>query len=92
MIPGRHPAPFEPHFSEGWRTRFEGDRDTGSWKHLHRMKQTDADLAAQISVAAARGICLAGKSWAGLSASILANLRWPERRLAGNPAHAVLHA
>jgi predicted nucleotidyltransferase len=99
--PWRHPAPFELHFSEAWRKRFRRDLAAGSWKHLGPKRRTDPDLAAHITVTSARGIRLAGKPIASVFpavprgdylTSIVADLRWAERRLAENPAYAVLNA
>lgn len=60
LWPWRHPAPFDLHYSEDWRGRFEQALASGSWRQWTTQPQTDPDLAAHVTVARQRGICLAG--------------------------------
>ena len=86
----RYPTPFELHFSEEWRERFREDLTIGNWKHLSEQPQTDTDLAAHITVARQRGICLWGvppeKVFPDIPpkdflASVISDLEWTLERL-----------
>lgn len=86
----RYPTPFELHFSEEWRERFREDLTIGNWKHLSEQPQTDTDLAAHITVARQRGICLWGvppeKVFPDIPpkdflASVMSDLEWTLERL-----------
>lgn len=57
----QHPCPFEFHYSEFWRKRYEKDLD-GTSKYLNEDIPADADLAAHIIILQQRGICLEGES------------------------------
>lgn len=60
MVPWRHPAPFDLHYSETWRGQYERDLAGEEWRTWGAAEQRDSDLAAHITVTRARGICLAG--------------------------------
>jgi streptomycin 3"-adenylyltransferase len=90
LTPWKYPTPFEFHYSEGWRERFNEDLATGSWKQLCEQPQTDTDLAAHITVTRHRGICLWGAPLEKIFpdvppkdflASILSDLEWTLERL-----------
>ncbi|WP_053365687.1 nucleotidyltransferase domain-containing protein [Bacillus sp. FJAT-27245] len=57
-----HPSPYDFHFSEFWRARYEEDLSVGTCKHLNREIRRDPDLAAHIMITTHRGICIEGKS------------------------------
>ncbi|MFS0674592.1 aminoglycoside adenylyltransferase domain-containing protein [Ornithinibacillus sp. 179-J 7C1 HS] len=56
----QHPCPFEFHYSEFWRTRYEEDL-VGTTKYLNEDIPADADLTAHITILHERGICLEGE-------------------------------
>lgn len=55
-----HPSPFEYHFSEGWRERFE--RAEPAMKPTLQMGLRDPDLAAHVKVIMERGIVWKGEA------------------------------
>lgn len=61
LIPWRYPTPFDLHYSEDWRERYEQVIGGDSWQRWNDNRQTDADLAAHITITRARGICLLGR-------------------------------
>jgi len=84
-----HPTPFDLHYSEDHRLRFEHDLRSGGWKEWGSKRDCDADLAGHVTVTRARGICLWGKPIdevfpdvpAGdYLASILADVEWARGR------------
>ncbi|TCI26407.1 DUF4111 domain-containing protein [Exiguobacterium sp. SH5S13] len=57
----RHPSPFDFHYSEGWRTRFESAlRNRGV--AMLQSGMTDPDLAAHVRVTCERGLVLYGEA------------------------------
>jgi streptomycin 3"-adenylyltransferase len=56
----RHPTPFDFHYSEDWRAKFERDLAGGNWKTWNDVQNFDDDLAAHITVTNQRGLCLDG--------------------------------
>ncbi|WP_214763776.1 aminoglycoside adenylyltransferase domain-containing protein [Exiguobacterium sp. s141] len=56
----RHPSPFDFHYSEGWRSRFESALQTGEIATI-QSGMTDPDLAAHIKITSERGIVLYGR-------------------------------
>ncbi|RCW76822.1 aminoglycoside adenylyltransferase domain-containing protein [Saliterribacillus persicus] len=56
----KHPCPFDFHFSEFWRERYENDLLKGTYKFLNGDINTDTDLAAHITIINNRGICVVG--------------------------------
>lgn len=61
LIPWRCPTPYDLHYSEDWRSRFEHELATDAWRAWNDKRQEDIDLAAHITVTRARGICLLGQ-------------------------------
>ncbi len=57
----QHPSPFEFHYSEGWRTRFELAPQSSEVLTL-QSGLTDRDLAAHVRITCERGITLYGRS------------------------------
>ncbi|MGD6801445.1 aminoglycoside adenylyltransferase domain-containing protein [Rossellomorea aquimaris] len=58
----QHPCPFDFHYSEFWRKRYENDLAQGTFQFLNEEVNRDEDLAAHITILNNRGICLCGKS------------------------------
>ncbi|WP_054752213.1 nucleotidyltransferase domain-containing protein [Piscibacillus salipiscarius] len=56
-----HPCPFDFHYSEYWREKYEQDLKNNTQDFLNNDPKTDADLAAHITILNHRGICLEGK-------------------------------
>jgi len=61
MHPFQHPLPFDLHYSETWRERYQRELADGSWTQWNDTVHTDADLAAHFTIILNRGICLFGK-------------------------------
>ncbi|MBJ8056110.1 DUF4111 domain-containing protein [Bacillus cereus] len=57
----KHPCPFDFHYSEFWRKRYEEDLSKGTNKYLNGEIKTDPDLAAHITITTHRGLCIEGK-------------------------------
>ncbi|MGM0789786.1 MAG: aminoglycoside adenylyltransferase domain-containing protein [Bacillota bacterium] len=57
-----HPSPFDFHFSEFWRKRYEEDLALQTFEFLNGEIKKDPDLAAHITIISHRGICIEGKS------------------------------
>jgi predicted nucleotidyltransferase len=57
----QHPCPFDFHYSEFWRVRYENDLLNGTYNYLNNDVNTDADLAAHITITNNRGICVNGR-------------------------------
>jgi predicted nucleotidyltransferase len=57
----QHPCPFDFHYSEFWRERYEHDLVGNTHKFLTGSSSTDPDLAAHITILHNRGICVTGK-------------------------------
>ncbi|MFD0051663.1 aminoglycoside adenylyltransferase domain-containing protein [Actinomycetes bacterium NPDC127524] len=58
----QHPCPFDFHYSECWRERYANDLLSGTEIFLNGDVNTDADLAAHITITNKRGVCVYGKS------------------------------
>jgi predicted nucleotidyltransferase len=57
----QHPCPFDFHYSEFWRERYEDDLLRDTYKFINNDIKTDTDLAAHITITNHRGICLKGE-------------------------------
>lgn len=55
-----HPSPFDFHYSEFWRERYEKDLSNGTSFFLNEEIKTDPDIAAHLTITKRRGICLEG--------------------------------
>lgn len=98
LAPWRHPAPYELHYSEGWRARYAANDGAGE-------PGLDPDLACHITVARERGVTLFGPPPrellpevppADFLNSILADVLSDEFGLAGltasaNPTYTILN-
>lgn len=64
LAPWRYPTPFDLHYSEAWRTKYEAmlaSADARLWAPATQGDEAcDSDLAAHLTVAWARGVCLWG--------------------------------
>ncbi len=61
LNPWRYPTPYDLHYSEDWRSRFEQALATNAWRDWNHQDQQDVDLAAHITITRARGVCLLGQ-------------------------------
>lgn len=57
----QHPCPFEFHYSEFWRKRYENELLNNTYEFLNEDLQTDGDLAAHITMMNHRGVCVKGE-------------------------------
>ncbi|AST91899.1 MULTISPECIES: aminoglycoside adenylyltransferase domain-containing protein [Sutcliffiella] len=57
----QHPSPFEFHYSEFWRERYEQELANGTNNYINEHVHTDPDLAAHLTITFHRGICIEGK-------------------------------
>ncbi|WP_236560920.1 aminoglycoside adenylyltransferase domain-containing protein [Pontibacillus sp. HMF3514] len=57
----KHPCPFDFHYSEFWRERYEKDLLRETHIYLNGEINTDPDLAAHITLTNNKGICIVGK-------------------------------
>lgn len=57
----KFPTPYDFHFSEYWRERFEQDAAEGATTCLDTEGKSDIDLAAHFTILNHRGICLEGR-------------------------------
>lgn len=58
----KFPTPFDFHYSEFWRKRYEEELMKGTSSYLSDKERKDSDLAAHLMILNHRGICLWGKS------------------------------
>ncbi|WP_405103856.1 aminoglycoside adenylyltransferase domain-containing protein [Oceanobacillus sp. FSL H7-0719] len=61
LMDWQHPCPFEFHYSELWRKRYEDDLLGEIYKFINEDIKTDKDLAAHITITNHRGISVEGK-------------------------------
>lgn len=101
LTPWRYPTPFDLHYSEGWRERYEQALTGNGWQQWNDSRQADADLAAHITITRARGVCLLGQPIAQVLpsvprqdyiASIWDDFLWARARAADNPSYFILNA
>lgn len=101
LHPWQYPTPYEFHFSEDWRERFQDDLLSGAWRDWPvDDSRTDPDLAAHVMMIRRRGLCLLGQPIRDVLPevprrdyldSILRDFDWALERLADNPVYAVLN-
>lgn len=63
LIPWRHPTPYEFHFSEYWRPKFEviaSENDLAFWDF--KEVYTDGDIACHVNLINQNGICIYGRA------------------------------
>ncbi|WP_025784364.1 aminoglycoside adenylyltransferase domain-containing protein [Sporosarcina sp. D27] len=58
----KHPCPFDFHYSEFWRKRYQDDLISTTFQFSQNDNNTDTDLAAHITITNHRGICVSGDS------------------------------
>ncbi|HYG59272.1 MAG TPA: nucleotidyltransferase domain-containing protein, partial [Symbiobacteriaceae bacterium] len=58
----RQPMPYDLHYSEVWRDRFEANLARLDWEYWGHTEHTDPDLAAHVVILHERGIVLFGPS------------------------------
>lgn len=66
LRPWRYPTPYQLHYSEGWRGRFEAWNDAGAPAPWLAQSAPDPDLAAHITIARNRGVALLGPAADGV--------------------------
>jgi predicted nucleotidyltransferase len=96
----RHPAPYDFHFSEDYRVKFDHALSAGEWRQWRSPQGEDPDLAANITVARERGVALHGppvRSTLPLVpehdylAALLTDSAWARERIDQEPVYAVLN-
>lgn len=100
LRPWQHPTPYDLHFSEDWRTRFEQELASGSWRRWNDQIRLDGDLAGHITILRARGRCLYGEPIENVfpevpgtdyAQSIVEDARWAFERYSVFPVYLVLN-
>jgi predicted nucleotidyltransferase len=95
LYPWEHPTAYDFHFSESHRARRVGDLETEKWREWNSQSTWDSDLAAHITVAQLRGICLYGEPISlvlplvpasDYADSIVTDLWWARARAEEDPA------
>ncbi|HZW03672.1 MAG TPA: aminoglycoside adenylyltransferase domain-containing protein [Anaerolineaceae bacterium] len=98
--PWRHPAPYELHFSEAWRSGIARELAGEDWRQWRPTGRHDPDLAAHVAVTRTRGLALSGPPpdqllpaapEADYLDSIRADLPWARERAQNDPVYAVLN-
>ncbi len=104
LFPWRHPTPFDLHFSEAWRDRYNSELAGQNWRCWNDTEQRDPDLAGHITVTRQRGVVLYGKPIANVFpeppqhdylASVLADVLDPTCGIYAEnapPVYAILNA
>ncbi|WP_164669789.1 aminoglycoside adenylyltransferase domain-containing protein [Virgibacillus doumboii] len=96
----KHPSPFDFHFSEYWRERYEADLSNGTNKYINEKIRTDADLAAHITIINNRGVCIEGIPIVGVFpsvpqadyiSSIMGDYRECLENIEGNPVYCTIN-
>jgi len=96
----QHPTPFDLHYSEDWRERYENCLAQHLWDLWPEGDNLDGDLSAHFTIIQQRGICLWGQpipqTFPGVPAqdyldSIVSDGLWAIKRIAENPVYAVLN-
>jgi predicted nucleotidyltransferase len=100
LRPWEHPMPFDLHYSEHWRLRFEGDLAGGAWRQWNDTQNRDPDLAAHVTILRDRGLCLQGSPIAAVfpdvpredyRASIVGDVAGTWEGMSGHPVYALLN-
>jgi len=103
LHPWRYPTPYQLHFSEDWRSRYEEQLalEAGQREDTSREQPTDPDLAAHITILHQRGLRLYGRPIAEVFPpvpradyvdSIVQDFHWAKKRLERDPVYFVLNA
>ncbi len=100
LIPWTHPAPYDIHYSEGWRAQVINELEDGSWMFRFNSPKCDRDLAAHITITRKYGICLWGEEieavfpevpLADFTDSIFSDAEWIGERMSVFPVYTVLN-
>jgi len=101
LLPWQYPTPFDLHYSEDWREKYESDLNSDRFQYWPIAEQRDSDLAAHITMTKRRGVRLWGEPieqvfpdvpHKDFAASITSDLEWASKRLDKNPVYGVLNA
>lgn len=96
----RFPTPFDLHYSETWRARYQEELASGAWRRWSERERTDSDLAAHITIVRERGVRLFGPDIAGVFpavpradylAAILDDYTTARDRIAQDPVYGILN-
>jgi streptomycin 3"-adenylyltransferase len=101
LHPWQYPTPYEFHFAEGWRKRFNDDLSSGAWQDWPDGETlTDPDLAAHVTITRLRGIRLLGQPLEAVFPevprddyvdSLMRDVDFALEGMAENPVYAVLN-
>jgi predicted nucleotidyltransferase len=100
FTPWQYPTPFDLHYSEMWRERYQQDLQSDRWQHWNEQENYDEDLASHLTLLRHRGICLSGQPIVEVFpvvppqdylASILADLEWAKGQIGQNPVYLILN-
>ncbi|KHE71405.1 aminoglycoside adenylyltransferase domain-containing protein [Halobacillus sp. BBL2006] len=100
LLHWEHPSPFEFHFSEFWRERYEKDLAQGTCQYINDHQGKDPDLAAHVTITNHRGICIEGPPISSIfpsvpsahyASSILADYHSCIEELEEDPVYCVLN-
>jgi len=101
LHPWQHPTPFDLHYGEDGREKFQHALASGDWQSWNDAHLTDPDLAAHVTITRHRGLCLHGAPIAELFPlvppehyrdSILSDFEWGYERLDQFPIYFILNA
>lgn len=101
LVPWHYPTPYDFHYSETWRERFQRELADRAWEGWNDSQQRDPDLAAHITVINQRGLCLSGVAIAEIFPavprqdylhSVLGDVRDGLENLTGDPVYGILNA
>jgi len=100
LKPWRYPTPYDLHYSELWREKYNSQLLNDEWKDWNKRTNKDPDLAAHITIVLHRGICLYGSPVETVfpnvpsehyQASILLDYEDARKRIIENPIYGVLN-
>lgn len=100
LRPWQYPTPFDLHYGEDWRGRYETELAGDGWQHWNDMHRTDPDLAAHCTIMLARGICLDGEPIPGVFppvpradyvSALLYDVDTAPAWIADNPVYGILN-
>jgi hypothetical protein len=102
LQPWECPTGYDLHYSEAWRSRVIEQTENGQWRCWNDddTERKDADLAAHVTIARHRGVCLQGAPISQVFpavprehyvASILADCAWARTENSRDPVYGVLN-
>ena len=95
-----HPCPYDFHYSEYWRERYEAELSQNTSLYINNEPRFDADLAAHITILAHRGIVLDGPAIEAVFpvvpsfdyiSSILGDYRECMEKMLDDPVYCILN-